>query len=108
MRSALTNTVKVLALAVLLLPSRAGAEIIYARPDTDDAGAKYLWQQEIITDAISFKDAVAAAKGIDGSRRVEIRLLHRAGSDETRYSVAPASKRSALQWHGSDANQLVI
>src|SRR5258706_2663046 len=102
------RTVKVLAFVGFLFPAQAGSEILYAHPDADALGASYLWGQDVITDSISIKDAVAAAKAIDGSRSLEIRLLHRTGSEETQYFVDLATRQSAPTWHGSVTSTLTI
>src|SRR5262249_3909933 len=107
-RRTVMRTVKLLAFVGLLFPAQAGAEILYAHPNADAPGVSYLWGQEVITDSISIKDAVATAKSINGTRPLEIRLLHRAGTEETEYFVDLATRQSAPTWHGSAASTLII
>jgi hypothetical protein len=102
------RTMKALAVLALFLPAPAGAEILYARPDADTAGATYRWEQNVITDGISFTDAIGAAKAIGGSRPLEIRLLRRAGTEETLYSIDLRTSQLALRWYGSEENRLFI
>ena len=91
-----------------LVSAPASAEIIYVRPDGDTSPARYLWGNNEITDAVSVTEAIARARSANGSRPVEMRLLRRAETPETAYSIDLASTRAALRWHGSETNKLLI
>ena len=97
-----------LAFWVMLVPAPARSEIIYAHPDGDPTTARYLWADEVITNAVPLADAIASAKTVNGSRPLEIRLLRRAETQETSYSVNLGSTGSALRWRGSERNGLII
>ena len=97
-----------LAFWVMLVPAPASSEIIYARPDGDPSTARYLWADEVITNGVPLADAIALAKTANGSRPLEIRLLRRAETQETSYSVDLGSTGSALRWRGSEKNRLII
>ena len=58
--------------------------------------------------AVPLADAIALAKTVNGSRPLEIRLLRRAETQETSYSVDLGSTGSALRWLGSERNGLII
>ena len=58
--------------------------------------------------AVPLADAIALAKTANGSRPLEIRLLRRAETQETSYSVDLGSTGSALRWPGSEKNRLTI
>ena len=55
-------------------------------PDVGDAGATYRWERETIAGAMPLRVALDIAKQANGSRSLEIRLLHQAGSPATLYS----------------------
>src|SRR3954469_10068335 len=96
------------ALAAILLSVPASAEILYARPDGDPSTTRYLWADEVVTTSVPLAQAIAAAKTINGSRSLEIRLLGRQDARETLYSVDLGSTGSALRWQGSEGNRLII
>jgi hypothetical protein len=97
------------ALVLLMLVSApASSEIIYARPDGDPSTTRYLWGDDVVTNGVPLADAIASAKAADGSRPLEIRLLRRAEAQDTSYSVDLGSTGSALRWHGSERNGLII
>src|SRR5688572_1137292 len=97
-----------LAVCALVASTPANCETLYARPDGDPAGAVYRWGSEIVSDALGFNAAINIARAANGSRALEIRLLHRVDAHETLYSVDLRSIRSALKWQGSEANRLII
>ena len=68
----------------------------------------YRWGDEIVLDPIPFKSAIDIAKAANGSRALEIRLLHQVGAQETVYSVNLSSFQSALRWQGSEDKRLLI
>jgi hypothetical protein len=96
------------AVCLLLASAHARAEILYARPDGDATNAAYRWGADLVTDAIPVTEAIKTAKEINGSRPLEIRLLHRAGAEETLYAIDIGTVQSALRWRGSERNKLVI
>jgi hypothetical protein len=97
-----------LAFWVMLVPAPASSEIIYAHPDGDPSAARYLWADEVISNAIPLAVAIALAKTANGSRPLEIRLLRRAETGETSYTVDLGSTGLALRWPGSEKNRLTI
>jgi hypothetical protein len=97
-----------LALLLILVSTPASSEIIYAHPDGDPSTARYFWADEEITNGLPLANAIALAKSANGTRPLEIRLLRRTETQETSYSVDLASTGSALRWHGSERNGLVI
>ena len=97
-----------LAFWVMLVPAPTRSEIIYAHPDGYLTTARYLWADEVITNGVPLADAIASAKTVNGSRPLEIRLLRRAETQETSYSVDLGSTGSALRWRGSERNGLII
>jgi hypothetical protein len=84
------------------------SEILYARPDEDSSSRAYRWGNEIVLDPIPLKSAIDIAKAANGSRALEIRLLHQEGAQETIYSVNLSSLQSALRWQGSEDKRLLI
>ena len=94
--------------AFLSVATPTHSEILYARPDGDSSSRAYRWGDEIILDPIPFKSAIDIAKAANGSRALEIRLLHREGAQETVYSVNLSSFQSALRWQGSEDKRLLI
>lgn len=97
-----------LAVCSILASASAKSEILYARPDQAPAGATYSWGNTVIPHAIPLTDAIRIARAANGSRALEIRLLHQADARETLYSVDLRTIRSALTWQGTDASKLVI
>src|SRR4051794_31166363 len=106
-REASMRTPAAFAMLVLFVAGPASAEILYARPDAAAAGARYGWEGEVVPDPMPLESAIEVAKAANGSRALEIRLLHRLGAQETVYSVDLGSFRSALRWHGSADRSLV-
>src|SRR4051812_30208700 len=92
----------------LFVAAPAHSEILYARPDGDVISGAYRWGDEIVPDPLPFKSAIDIAKAANGSRALEIRLLHREGAQETVYSVNLSSFQSALRWQGSEDKRLLI
>jgi hypothetical protein len=70
----------IIAAAVMLQPSPGHSEILYARPDTEVAGAQYRWGNDVVPDAMPLKAALAIAGSVNGTRALEIRLLHATAS----------------------------
>jgi hypothetical protein len=97
-----------LAVCLLLASAHATAEILHARPDGDADNAAYRWGADTVTDAIPFTEAIGVAKEVNGSRPLEIRLLHRTGAEETLYAIDIGTVQSALRWRGSEQHKLVI
>jgi hypothetical protein len=97
-----------LAVCALLGATAARSEILYARPDEAPADAAYRWGADVVPGAIPLTEAINTARATNGSRPLEIRLLHRADARETLYSVDLRTIRSALRWQGSEINKLVI
>ena len=87
----------------LFVATPTHAEILYARPDGDSSSRAYRWGNEIVLDPIPLQSAIDIAKAANGSRALEIRLLHREGAAETVYSVNLGSFQSALRWQGSES-----
>src|SRR3954462_6651532 len=94
--------------AFLALGTPPPSEILYARPDEDSSSRAYRWGNEIVLDPIPLKSAIDVAKAANGSRALEIRLLHQVGAQETVYSVNLSSFQSALRWQGSEDKRLLI
>jgi hypothetical protein len=96
-------------LLALFASAPAQSEILHARPDLGGApGARYRWGSEVVLDSMPLKAAIAVAKAANGSRPLEIRLLHAMDAPETLYTVELGSFRSALRWAGSENAKLVI
>src|SRR3954468_13335269 len=108
MRNLIALTAIRFAACCLLVAMPAHSEILYARPDGDAISRDYRWGDEIVLDPIPFKSAIDVAKAANGSRALEIRLLHQVGAQETVYSVNLSSFQSALRWHGSEDKRLLI
>ena len=98
----------ILAVATVLQPSPGLSEILYARPDAEIAGAQYRWGNDVVPDAMPLKAALAIARSVNGTRALEIRLLHASGARETLYSVDLGSLQTAPRWQGSENAKLVI
>src|SRR4051812_17310359 len=94
--------------AFLVVVAPAHSEILYARPDGDAMSGAYRWGNEIVLDPIPFKSAIDIAKAANGSRALEIRLLHQVDAQETVYSLDLSSFQSALRWQGSEDKRLLI
>ena len=94
--------------ATFLSAAAAKSEIIYARPDGDDSTAHYLWTDEEVTNGVPLAEAIAIARAANGSRPLELRLLRRAGTPETPYTLNLGSTGKALRWRGSATSRLVI
>src|SRR3954454_6800443 len=92
----------------LFVAAPAHTEILYARPDGDAISGAYRWGNEIVLDPIPFRSAIDIAKATNGSRALEIRLLHQEGAQETVYSVNLSSLQSALRWRGTEDKRLLI
>src|SRR3954447_19336311 len=92
----------------LFASAPAQSEILHARPDLGAPGARYRWGSEVVLDSMPLKAAIAIAKAANGSRPLEIRLLHAVDAAETVYTVELGSFRSALRWAGSEDAKLVI
>ena len=97
-----------LSLLILLTTAPASSEVLYARPDAGAADTRYQWGDEIVRDSVPLATALDLAKAADGSRPIEIRLLHAADASETVYSVSLSTFESALRWHGSENARLTI
>jgi hypothetical protein len=97
-----------LVLCLLLAPVGASSETIYARPAEDPSTTRYLWADEVITDGVPLAEAITLARTVNGSRPLEIRLLRRADTHETTYSLNLGSTGSALRWRGSETNRLTV
>jgi hypothetical protein len=95
-------------LLLLLTTVSAHSEILYAHPDGDAGSVTYLWEDEVVEDAVGLSEAVAVARMAGGSRPLEIRLLRRSGTDETAYLLDLGTTGSALRWQGSESNRLTI
>src|ERR671910_2660051 len=98
----------IIAAAIMLQSTPGYSEILYARPDTAAADAQYRWGQDAVPDAMPLKEAFAIARSVNGSRALEIRLLHALGARETVYSVDLGSLQTALRWQGSENAKLII
>ena len=96
------------AIYALLASAPASSEVLYARPEGTAASAPYRWADEVVTRSIPLSEAIGIARAADGTRALEIRLLHRADMWETIYTLDLGSVRSALRWHGSDSRRLTI
>ena len=92
----------------MLQPAPGHSEILYARPDTEVAGAQYRWGNDVVPDAMPLKAALAIAGSVNGTRALEIRLLHASGARETLYSVDLGSLQTASRWQGSEHAKLII
>src|SRR3954463_7003817 len=108
MRSLIALTAISFAAFCLFAAAPAHSDILYARPDGDPMSGAYRWGDEIVLDPIPFKSAIDIAKAANGSRALEIGLLHREGAQETVYSVDLSSFQSALRWQGSEDKRLLI
>jgi len=108
MRSLIASSAISFAAFCLFAAAPAHADILYARPDGDPMSGAYRWGDEIVLDPIPFKSAIDIAKAANGSRALEIRLLHQVGAQETVYSVNLSSFQSALRWQGSEDKRLLI
>src|SRR4051794_9111533 len=108
LRSARMRSLIIVAALGVLGSTPGASEVLYARPDASPAGAEYRWGNELVLDSIPLSAAIAIARGANGSRALEIRLLYAAAASETIYSVALDSFQSALRWHGSANAKLVI
>ena len=53
----------ILAAAIVLQPTPGHSEILYARPDTEVAGAQYRWGNDVVPDAMPLKAALAFRLG---------------------------------------------
>ena len=98
----------ILAAAIVLPPTPGLSEILYARPDAEVAGAQYRWGNDVVPGAMPLKAALAIAGSVNGTRALEIRLLHASGAQETLYSVDLGSLQTASRWQGSENAKLVI
>ena len=98
----------IIAAAIVLQSTPGYSEILYARPDTEAVGAQYRWGNDAVPDAMPLKEALAIARSVNGSRALEIRLLHALGAQETVYSVDLGSLQTALRWQGSENAKLII
>ena len=98
----------IIAAAIVLQPTPGHSEILYARPDTEVAGAQYRWRNDVVPDAMPLKAALAVARSVNGARALEIRLLHASGTQETIYSVDLGSLQTAPRWQGSENAKLII
>jgi hypothetical protein len=58
----------IIAAAVMLQPAHGLSEILYARPDTEVAGAQYRWRNDVVPDAMPLKAALAVARSVNGAR----------------------------------------
>jgi hypothetical protein len=108
MRSLIASSAISFAAFCLLAAGPAHSDVLYARPDGDPMSGAYRWGNEIVLDPIPFKSAIDIAKAANGSRALEIRLLHQVGAQETVYSVNLSSFQSALRWQGSEDKRLLI
>jgi hypothetical protein len=54
------------------------------------------------------KAALAIERSVNGTRALEIRLLHASGARETLYSVDLGSLQAASRWQGSENAKLII
>src|SRR3954449_4734156 len=108
MRSLIALTAISFAAFCLFAAAPAHSDILYARPDGDVMSGTYRWGNEIVLDPIPFKSAIDIAKAANGSRALEIRLLHQVDAQETVYSVNLSSFQSALRWQGSEDKRLLI
>src|SRR3954463_8019558 len=108
MRSLIALTAISFAAFCLFAAAPAHSDILYARPDGDPMSGAYRWGDEIVLDPIPFKSAIDIAKAANGSRALEIRLLHQVDAQETVYSVNLSSFQSALRWQGSEDKRLLI
>jgi hypothetical protein len=97
-----------LTLAMVLASLAARCETLYARPDTAPAGDVYHWDRQAITESIALRDAIEIAKGANGTRPIEIRLLQHRDDEETVYSLQLSTLNSALRWKGSEVSRLVF
>jgi hypothetical protein len=97
-----------IATAIVLQSTPGYSEILYARPDTEAAGAQYRWGNDVVPDVMPLKAALAIARSVNGSRALEIRLLHALGAQETVYSVDLGSLQTASRWQGSENAKLII
>src|SRR4051812_2973198 len=108
LRSARMRSLIIVAALGVLGSTPGASEVLYARPDASPAGADYRWGNELVLDSMPLSAAIAIARGANGSRALEIRLLYAADASETIYSVALDSFQSALRWRGSENAKLVI
>ena len=92
----------------MLVSPPASSETIYVHPDGDPSTTRYLWGDSVITNGVSVAEAITLARAANGSRPLEIRLLRRAETPDTSYSVDLASTEAALEWRGSETNRLII
>ena len=76
----------IIAAAVMLQPAHGLSEILYARPDTEVAGARYRWRNDIVRASVRRRSAFKVTPSVNGARALEIRLLHASGTQETIYS----------------------
>jgi hypothetical protein len=72
----------ILAAATVLQPSPGLSEILNACPDAEVAGAQDRWGNDVVPDAMPLKAALAIARSINGTKALEIRLLHASGARE--------------------------
>src|SRR5215207_657767 len=98
----------IIAAAIVLQPTPGHSGILYARPDTEVAGAQYRWGNDVVPDAMPLKAALAIAGSVNGTRALEIRLLHASGAREMLYSVDLGSLQTASRWQGSENAKLII
>ena len=75
----------------LFVAAPAHSDILYARPDGDSISRAYRWGNETVLDPIPFKSAMGIAKAANGSRALEIRLLHQVDAQETVISSTSAA-----------------
>lgn len=97
-----------LAVCSLLASASARSEIIYARPDVSPPDAAYRWGTDVVPGAMALAEALNIARAAGGARPIEIRLVHRAGTRETLYSVDLRTIQSALRWRGTETSKLII
>jgi hypothetical protein len=98
----------IIAAAIVLQSTQGHSEILYARPDTEAVGVQYRWGNDAVLDAMPLKAALEIALAVNGSRALEIRLVHALGAQDTVYSVDLGSLQTALRWQGSENAKLVI
>ena len=97
-----------LAAAIVLQSTPGHSEILYARPDIEAVGVQFRWGNDVVRDAMPLKAALAVARSVNGSRAIEIRLLHALGAQETVYSVDIGTLQTAPRWQGSENARLII
>ena len=94
-------------LITMSITTSVRSEIVYARPD-QEPNSTYLWAGEVVTTSVPVADAIATARSAKGSRPLEIRLLRRADTHETTYSLNLGSTELAIRWDGSETTRLTL